>query len=815
LVENDGVLPEYDEMRSPHLDVPWLKETMPKATIAIWKMVKVFNAEATLNYAHVLNPVIFFGLGLILFFILLWVLTKNKWVALMGSFILTLIPPYLYRTLGGFADHESIGMFGFFAALLFFYSGIKHLEKKKVFYSKVSIWGLLAGLGTMFAIASWGGIGKFLFMILPLAFLIRWFTKGHKAMWKYVLFYATWFLGILISTSIFGYSIKSVITGQMLVPSGLLTFITFGYILIETSLLKFKILNKKLLRHKELISFGLIFVLGGIFYQVFVGNFFGLFSQLIAKVLNPFKGTRLAQTVAEQKAPFLTELVSQLGKTVFYTFLAACFIVGGKLASGIRNKKLRPLFMGSFAFFVIGILFSKYSPSSIFNGDNFISKALFFISFLAVVSSSIYIYRKSDWKIDLNWIFIAAWMVPMLLAVRSAIRVFFAIVPFVSLMVPLALFEIGKWEKKNKDDLLKTLSIVLVLALSILLIVTTFQYYKSVDNQAKYQTLSYNADWQKAMAFVRENTTEGGIFAHWWDYGYWVETGGNRPAFSDGGHSQGDFGNHIVGRYVLTTPYPETAKSFFKSNNISYLLIDPTDIGKYGAYSSIGTGKDIDDRSSWLVTLISNPSEIQETRNGTIRIYRGGAVLDDDLRYKDDTQDVFLPARKAGLGALILEKKNVVVDNQAGYIPSQPKGIYVYNNKQYTLPIRYMFINGELIDFRTGVNATVYVYANVYNGQAGQQIDSEGAAMYLSEKTKDSLVAKLYLMDDPEDEYSELELIYSKSPYLFPFYYGGFRGPIKIWDVDTESMDDILIHEEFGFNAGEFGLLDGYEFVRN
>jgi asparagine N-glycosylation enzyme membrane subunit Stt3 len=309
------------------------------------------------------------------------------------------------------------------------------------------------------------------------------------------------------------------------------------------------------------------------------------------------------------------------------------------------------------------------------------------------------------------------------------------------------------------------------------------------------------------MGWVRNNTPEDSLFLHWWDYGYWVQTGGNRPTFSDGGHSQGNFGNHVVGRYVLTTPFPETAKSFMKTHGVNYLLIDPTDIGKYSAYSSIGDDEEVSDRASYIPTFVSDLAEVQETRNSTLRFYRGGMVLDDDLRYKDETQDVFLPKGKAGVGAIVLEKTT------SGY--SQPEGIYVYNNKQYTLPIKYLFVNGELINFEKGIEATMYVYPNLVNSQAGQQLDQDGAAMYLSEKTKDSLVAQLYLMNDPQELYPELELVHEESAYPFAFNYQGYRGPIKIYKVNTNEMTNILTHEDFKNRSGEYGGLDDLEFVKN
>jgi len=806
LLETGGNLPEIDSMRSPHLGVTWHNEILPDTTVLIYKTIKPFNPEATLNFANVLNPVIFFVLGLIAFFILSWILTKNKWIALIASTILTLIPPYLYRTLAGFSDHESIGMFGFFLALMFFSIGLFYLDKKKPSPYKSGALGLAAGLMTVFSIATWGGVANFLFMIFPLAFLIRWFVRENKSMWESVLFYGSWIVGIIFFGPLFGYESMFLIKRYMLSSSGLLTLFALGFTLIESAILKFKEIPKLLKKHSFVSSIVLVLVLGGIVYQIFVGNFFSLIWALVEKIIYPFGTGRVGLTVAENKQPFLSDWMGQIGKFMFYTMFFGTILIGGKLASGIKKKNFRYLFTGAFAFFIVGILYSRISESSLLNGTNFISKALFFISFLVIATVSIYIYKNSEWKIKTEWIIIVAWMIPMLLAVRSAIMVLFAIVPFVSFIIPVAIFEVAKWGKNKKDDLVKLLSIVLTIFLVVMLLVTSIGYYKSVKTQASYQTPSYNSDWQNAMEWVRNNTPEDSLFLHWWDYGYWVQTGGDRPTFSDGGHSQGSFGNHLVGRYVLTTPYPETAKSFMKTHNVSYLLIDPTDIGKYSAYSSIGDDEETSDRASYIATFVSDLSEVQETRNATIRFYRGGMVLDDDLRYKDENQDVFLPKGKAGIGAISLEK------TPRGY--SQPEGIYVYNSKQYKLPIRYLFVNDELIDFEKGVNATMYVYPNLVNSQAGQQADQDGAAMYLSEKTKDSLVAQLYLMNDPNELYPELDLVHAESAYPFAFNYQGYRGPIKIYKVNTDEMTNILTYEDFKNRSGEYGGLDDLEFVR-
>jgi asparagine N-glycosylation enzyme membrane subunit Stt3 len=683
-----------------------------------------------------------------------------------------------------------------------FFMGLFYLEKRKSSLKISLIFGFLAGIFTMFAIAAWGGGAKFLFMIFPVAFFADWIIKKNYSSSKnYFSFYSLWILGILISAKFFGFGIFQIAKNYMLNSFGILTFVVLMYLFFEMLNYRFKIIDDKYSKYHELIIIGAIILAGSVLYQLFIGSIFNLIYDLILKIVSPFGTGRVGLTVAENKQPYLNDLISQVGKVFFYTFLVGCSFVGLKISQGIKNKKLGALFFVSFSFFILGILFSRISPDSLFNGENFISQAFVFISFISFVIVSIYLYKTSSFRVETRWIILAAWMIPMLLGVRSAIRVFFAIVPFISLIVPLIVYELGKLNLKIKEKSIRFIGWVVILFLIFGILISLQGFYNSVSYQAENQQPSYSRDWQNAMSWVRENTAKDALFLHWWDYGYWVQTGGQRASVTDGGHFNG-YWDHLIGRYVLTTPRPEIAKSFMKTHQVSYLLIDPTDIGKYSAYSSIGNDLEEDDRESWMSSFVSVPEEIKETKNGKIRIYRGGTALDSDIYYSSNGSEIFLPKYKANIGGMIIESEN------SEY--KQPIGAYIYNNKQHNVPLRYLFVNGELVDFGSGVNATAYLYTRIYDSQGKQLIDSVGAAIYLTEKTKDSLVAQLYLMNDPEDKYSELDLVHEESPFPLPFYYGGFRGPIKIWKVGE--MDNILINEEFLATSGEYGSLDYLEF---
>jgi asparagine N-glycosylation enzyme membrane subunit Stt3 len=821
LVQNNGILPEIDSMRYLALSPGWSPEILPQTTVMIYRTMQIFNSSTTLSYANVLNPVIFFALGLILFFFLCWKLSKNKWIALIASFILTVIPPYLYRTLAGFSDHESIGMFAFFLALLLFSLGLLYLEKGKTTYWKSSVFGFISGIAAMIAIASWGGGARFLFMILPLSFLIIWFTKKEKSLLDYVLFYSLWVVGILFSSSFFNYKILDVIRGYFLSSAGILTLFVLGYSIVNFLLLRAKKLPSKISKYKTVTSFSLVVVLGLICYQIFIGSSWDLIINLFNKIIYPFGTSRIGLTVAENKQPYLNDWIAQTSKLIFYTFLAGCFIVGAKLAKGIQIKKYRTLFVGSFAFFVCGILFSRISVASMFNGENFISKLLFLASFLILLLSSIHIYRKSEWKIESRWIIIAVWMIPMLLAVRSAIRVFFAIVPFVAFMVPLVLFEIGKFARKAKDDFVKGISFLILIILIISLLFTIIGFYKTVDLQSTYQFPSYDSTWQKAMSWVRDNTAEGSIFVHWWDYGYWVQTGGNRPSLTDGGHFN-SYWDHLIGRYVLTTPNPDTALSFMKTHNVSYLLIDPSELGKYPAYSSIGSDDSGKDRFGQIPIITLNEQQTSENENGIMRVYNGGFPNDKDLIYNFEGNEIFLPSDSSIIAAITVQTLGSI-DSEMGI--AQPQAIFVYNNNQINIPLRYVYYNGELIDYGSGIEAGIRIIPKIAQSpQGGIIVDDMGSAIYLSEKTFNSLVGQVYILENAFKNYDSLSLSHTQSNMVIEslklnginlgeyIYYNGFQGPLKIWEVNYPS--NIIEREEFLRTSGEYAEFDDLQFTQ-
>ena len=69
-IHEQGALPAFDEMRFPAVNTSWTDEILPQSTLVIHKVISIVSPENTLRFACVINPVVFFVLGLFVFFLL-------------------------------------------------------------------------------------------------------------------------------------------------------------------------------------------------------------------------------------------------------------------------------------------------------------------------------------------------------------------------------------------------------------------------------------------------------------------------------------------------------------------------------------------------------------------------------------------------------------------------------------------------------------------------------------------------------------------------------------------------------------------------
>ena len=245
-----------------------------------------------------------------------------------------------------------------------------------------------------------------------------------------------------------------------------------------------------------------------------------------------------------------------------------------------------------------------------------------------------------------------------------------------------------------------------------------------------------------------------------------------------------------MGRYALTGSSNIESLEVLYAHNVTHFLIDSSDIGKYSAFSSIGSDEQYD-RLSYIPEMIKVDSSTQETKNSTLFVYQGSISLDEDLVYTINGKQVFFPANKAGIGAVITER------DKNGKLITNPEAVFVYQAQQYRIPLRYAY-DGGLIDFGqgTGIESGVFIFPRFTQSNNQGSLDETGAMLYLSSRTVKSQLARLYLYGESNQYF---ELVHSQDDFLVEqiksqrqfnsdfVYYQGFRGPIRIWEVTYPS----------------------------
>jgi len=888
-----GTLQNPDMMRAAPLGYEnyAYKNLMPWAIVLIYKIVSIFT-PITLTYAAIITPVIFFCISILGFFLFVYNLSLFKFskkkslvVALLASVLYSISPSMVGRTVAGVPEIESLGMIWFWFAFLSY-----ALAWKKDKINLKITFAILAGIFTGLMSYTWGGY-RYIYMVISLTTLILFlFQKQEKE--NFIIF-SSWIIPALIlefsrTGNLFDMLTRVSDTGFAFV---VLLFLITNWIISKQKVNK---IFEKINLPTNVMSILLVILLALIF--IFLVNrelLFSLISRLVEGFLYPWGRDRIGLTVAENRAPYFSEVLGEFGNLawvflsgvifLFYqavkcfkrpkenefekwifiaiaVFSLVIFFYIGNVLVGPNYQQLKdqidflvliPLFLSlvggiyffakrnislnlnfSFLFFVSTLIFSRISPqSTTLNGENTFSEIIYFsglLFFLTIVCLNyIRAYKKRDEHIincfkEINFFYalILVFSFWAIISMRGAVRLFFIIPPMLIIASSFIFAELYEYKNSfNKK---------LIWAAFIILILVFVQISASYTLQTQYTTKGmipsgYNQQWQSAMKWVRENTPKESIFIHWWDYGYWVQTIGERATVVDGGHPWG-FWDHLVGRYILTAPAPEIALSMMKTDNVSYLLIDSSDIGKYPAFSKIGSDKGGEDRYSQIPIFSVDPAQTRETSNKTMRVYTGGGIVDEDIIYtpeEENSTEIFLPKGSSYVIFIIYD----IVKKGNESTMEQPKAIFFYNNQQISIPVRYAYYQGKKFDYKKGLNATISFVPKVSSAPNNQvQSDEIGAAIYLSPKVSKGLLGQLYLLDSNAGRYSEFELAHSEPDkyiaYLesmglklgeFAYISGNLRGPIKIWKITPD--ENISVNKEFLRTSGEYAEFDDLHFV--
>jgi len=798
LTEN-GALPAIDMMRFVPLGkvMASIEVLVPYTIFYMHKIASIFWKNITVEYIDIIYPVVFFVLAGIFFFFLVRRLFNNK-IAILSTAFLAFLPSFLFRTLAGISDKEPLGMFFMFGAFYFYVRAWQSNNLK----SKL-VWAILSGSFTgLFGLVS--GLVKFALIIIAIFTLIEILLNKFTKKDTYI--YSIWaIISIFMLTTLIAK--YGGFLGMLRSFSSGIVFFVFGIVLVD-----YLIFKKDLIKIKSKIenkfplgiaSFFLSIVLSFVMATIIFGPsfMFEQISEIFARLLHPIGVNRWLLTVAENHQPFFTDWLDQFKKSYFTIFFVGSIFLFYKMIAPLKKHKIK--LTSAYTIFLTLFIFSRYKSGAVLDGTSVSSQIAYFGSLFGFIAILGGLYLYSFYKdkelfeqilsIDKKYIFIFIWFFLMIVAARGAIRLFFVFTPITAIIASYFFFEAFDYSKKLKIKWIRYgVYILLTLILVNPIAGTTDKYdgllvdfAKNSYTQAGFTGPGYNPQWQRAMAWVRENTPKDAVFSHWWDYGYWVQTGGERATFLDGGNSLVGW-NHFFGRHVMTAQSEEEALELLIGHNTSYFLIDPSDISKYPAYSSIGSDENFD-RYSWVGTFILDPQQTSESRNATLYIYIGGTSLDDDFIY----QGKVFPGGGTGIHAFILP---VTQANEEARL-QQPTAVLSVNGQRMDLPLQCVYINNQEVKFSDqGLPGCLVIIPTSSNGQ----VNNFGAGLYLSDEGTRALWAQLYLLNRKLDNFKE---VYNDKDSLpLSLYNGRLLGPIRIWEISypehikpkKEYLDGIL-----------------------
>ncbi len=766
-----GKLLAVDYMRNFPLGFPTSSETpfLPYFIVYLYKFLHFFSSSITLEYVDVIYPAITTSIGLVFFFLFVKRLFNNK-VALVATAFLAILPSFLMRTISGYGDKEALAVMFMFMAL-YFYVASWQAEKIK----NNIILGALAGISTGLTGLVWGGV-NFLFLIVGIFVLIEILLGRFKdsEFYSYSAFYIAT-IAILVLAGGQRYSVMGLITSTTSAAMSLAFFMSLiDRFVMKNDVLKIKSrLTKKM--PQGIATFLIAFVLMMIGASIFVDADFVVHKpyNVIYDLLNPLKD-RWALTVAESHEPYITDWIGQFGLGFVLLFIASSIWLVYEMSKKIKRYKWAITVV--YSILIFSFIFSRYARDSVLNGVSSLAKLMYLgplvIMILGVIIFYFYTFKKDKetfseiTNIDKASIFTLIFFIVMIMGARRAIRLVFIFSPVVAVLAGYFFFRL--WETVRiwfKQDIAKiSFYIIILIGLSYFLV----GFADTTTSSAKYTGSIYTMQWQKAMGWVRDNTPQDAVFGHWWDYGYMVQTGGNRATVTDGGNAIG-YWNYLMGRHALTGQSDQEALEFLYAHNVSYFLIEEAEIGKYPAYSSIGSNANYD-RYSWINPFSLDRSQSQETRDQTVYLYKGGTPLDEDFVYNGKV----FPTQRGGIGGFLLPMKQN--GNQTEI--QQPIAVLFYNGQQIRVPLECVFIGGREIRFsEPGLKGCLQIVPNIEN----QKVDQMGAAFYLSERVVNSRFGQYYMFSKESEYY---KLVYNDEKEMpLALYNGRIIGPIKIWKI--------------------------------
>jgi dolichyl-diphosphooligosaccharide--protein glycosyltransferase len=497
-------------------------------------LYEIFGGGMSLYDFTIIFPVVFGSMTAIVIFALVRVLGGTS-AGLFASLFFALSPPIIVRGTIGWFKSEPLGLFYGLLGVYLFLSGIKS-ENKKIAISKLVGGGFFLAVG----FASWGGIEFFLLPLGLFFIALPFIRKDHKfLLWAVPLFVA---VTMLISGGLFARPGPTFVFGMrgfaMIGPAILLVIIIF---IQKYSKEQHRIRNS-LLALAALIIIGVVVLSAGSL---------GSASFRYLNAMNPFLTSEdpLVDSVAEHATPTLAQNFSYFSVLMLFAGLGIWLVFrkrnGDPNASRFSIKNEMIVFA-----LIIGIV-------GAYSGSTFSRLELLTATSVIILSS-----------------------IGLAILVKDILKRQNTPVKFVESSKKGTGSKKEIPTKKTSELLGRIPKIAFVAVIVALLLVPTLYPVNAnwisitkspptILNGGSNFAIS-TSDWPDAMNWIKNNTPKDSVVASWWDYGYWVQTLGERKTLADNSTVDTNIIANIA-RMLLASP--DEAWKMLNKAGANYVLV--------------------------------------------------------------------------------------------------------------------------------------------------------------------------------------------------------------------------------------------------
>ena len=509
----------------------------------------IFGGGIDLYDYTILFPVVIGSLTVIVIFGLVRLFAGTT-AGLFASMFFAVSVAIISRGMIGWFKSEPLGIFYGLLGLYLFFSAIKS-ENKKIAISKIVFGAIILGLG----MASWGG-NQFFIIPLGLFILVLPFVrKDHKfLLWSIPLFVTIF----LLTSGLFERPGIDFVFGM-----GGFSLI-FPTIFLVSCIFIQKISKEENKTRNGLILLVSIIILGSALLVVTSeSNITSLPSFRYLNAINPFLIAEdpLTDSVAEHATTTIAESFLYHSILMIFAALGVWLILHKK-----TSKSEISLNNDAKAFVLIIGISGVYVSSAFVRLEVFAS-----LSVIILASIGLSILTKQIFKTKFlgkkNYFFKTTYVVII-----------------VSLfMIPLTYPVNSNW-------------------------ISIHDYPPTIMNGGTGFPASN--DWLEAMQWIKTNTPEDSVIVSWWDYGYWIQTLGERATLIDSS-TLNDWRIKQIANILLSTPNEGWNK--LNEVNADYVVVfvagqkTNAQINGENIYFLVGGGDD--SKAPWIVRIAEQPFE--------------------------------------------------------------------------------------------------------------------------------------------------------------------------------------------------------------